>query len=105
MSKKQFTKTFGSPLMRELIKKAAALNIDIDFHVNSDGRYVINHPKSRTGYVAPNVGAACYFIYGMMAMVATPAGDLLKATWVMRPPVQKLDALGRPNNGIAAPGV
>lgn len=82
MSKKGFTKTFGAPMMRDLVKKAQALGLAIDFHINSDGHYVVDYMQH--GYVAPTVAASCYFIIGMMSTVARPVGDLFTAAWIRR---------------------
>lgn len=102
MSRKPgYSKNFGRAMMKELKIKAKDLGIDFDFHLNSDDWYEIHHFESRTRYLAPSAAAACYFMFGMMAMVASPAGNLLKATWVKREPIS---GLAPSNNGIAAPG-
>ncbi len=101
MSRKPgYSKNFGRAMMKELKTKAKALGIDFDFHLNSDDMYEIHHFESRTRYLAPSAVAACYFMFGLMAMVASPAGNLLSATWVVRPPIESLGTL---NNGVVAP--
>lgn len=99
--KKEFTKLYGAPMMRDLVVKARNLHINVDFHVNSEGRYVVTY--MRHGYVAPNVSAACFFVLGMMARVADPIGDLFAANWVLRPPLQKTDTAGAPGHYPDAP--
>ncbi len=63
-------KVFGAPRMRALCANARELGINVDYSINSDGKYCVIYKN--VSNITPTAAAACCFVMGMMAMIAHP---------------------------------
>jgi len=57
--------SYGRPRMKELTEKANALGNTVKFHINQDGKYVINDGEQVIK--PPSAAAACHFLMGMVS--------------------------------------
>ena len=64
------TKVFGAPRMRALCANARELGINVDYSINSDGKYCVIYKNINN--TTPTAAAACCFVMGMMIMIAHP---------------------------------
>lgn len=57
--------SYGRPMMKALTEKANALGNTVKFHINEDGKYVINDGEQVIK--PPSAAAACHFLMGMVS--------------------------------------
>ena len=72
MLKTAIKENYGTPLLRSLVKEAAALGIVSSFYTDMDGKYVVIFNSIE--YVFPRkagISAACWFLRGIVGMAKT----------------------------------
>jgi hypothetical protein len=57
--------SYGRPMMKKLVTQANALGNKVKFHINEDGKYVINDGEQIIK--PPTAAAACHFLMGMVS--------------------------------------
>ena len=57
--------SYGRPMMKALTQKANDLGNKVRFHINEDGKYVINDGEKMIK--PPSAAAACHFLMGMVS--------------------------------------
>ena len=65
------TKVFGAPRMRALCANARELGINVDYSIDSKGKYSVLYKN--VSNTTPTAAAACCFVMGMMTMIAHPS--------------------------------
>ena len=57
--------SYGRPLMKKLADQANDLGNTVSFHINENGKYIINDGSKI--HRPPNAVSACHFMFGMLA--------------------------------------